>query len=135
MIPDNDETVATGRAIERRRYGYIPVRCSICRRLIWRYSIALEEPPEVPESRYEWVLCKPCYDALLIELSRSTLRSPLRLRIAIGLVAADRSPQAHRGARSEQEQFSREFAWFTWAIIIFAVLHVVILVIIWTIPK
>lgn len=47
------------------------------------------------EPRLSWTLCKGCYHALLAELRRSPIRSPLRLRIAIGLVASERWPQAY----------------------------------------
>jgi len=70
-------------------------RCSVCTSRIWFGSIPLVEPEGVPEPCLSWLLCKYCYKALLVELHRSPVLSPLRLRIAIGLVAADRSPQAY----------------------------------------
>ncbi len=90
------------------------------------------EPVEAPEPRREWLLCKPCYKVLLEELSRSSIRSSLRLRIAMGFVAAERSPKAYM---SEHEAFKREFAWFTWALILFGLLHVAIFVILLAIPR
>lgn len=135
MIQDNDGTVASGSATERRTRWYKPIRCSICTSFIWLRAIALKEPEGVPEPRYEWVLCKSCYEALIAELSRSLLRSPMRLRVAMGLVAAERSPKAHPagGPSVEERQFQREFAWFTWAMVLFALFHLVIFVIIWTV--
>ena len=70
-------------------------RCSVCTGRIWFCPIPLAEPEGVPEPRLSWLLCKYCYKALLVELGRSPILSPLRLRIAIGLVAADRSPSAY----------------------------------------
>ncbi len=95
--------------------------------------IALKEPVGAPEPRHEWVLCKPCHEALLVEVSRSSLRSPARLRIAMGLVAAERSPTAYTMSTPTREQ--REFAWFTRLLILFALLHLVILVVLWAVPK
>jgi hypothetical protein len=53
------------------------------------------EPEGVPEPALSWTLCKPCFQALVVELRHSPVRSPLRLRIAMGLVAAERWPQAY----------------------------------------
>jgi len=99
--------------------------------------IALKEPIEAPEPRYEWVLCKPCHEALLEEMRRSIIRTPVRLRIAMGLVAAERSPNSYtvNPQKREEREFSREFAWFVWAIVLFGILHVAIFVILLAIPK
>ena len=137
MIPGNGEMAAARREIGQRGRWYKPLRCSICTSFIWFYPIVLEEPVEAPEPRHEWVLCKPCHEALLVELRRSSIRSPVRLRMAMVLVAADRSPKAYTMGTPmrEQQEFQREFAWFTWLLILFALLHLVILVIIWAVPK
>lgn len=137
MLPENDVTVAPGRETGQRWRWYNPPRCSICTSFIWFYPIVLEEAVEAPEPRHDWVLCKPCHEALLVELRRSTIRSAMRLRIAMGLVAAERSPKAYStSTRSpEQEAFQREFTWFKWLVIFFALLHLVIFVVIWAAPK
>lgn len=137
MLPDNERVTATAQATGQRGRWFRPMRCSICLRFIWFHRILLMEPVEAPEPRQHWVLCNPCHEALLVEIRRSTLRSTARLRIAVGLVAAERSPRAHtqQTSSSEQQQFQREFAWFTWALILFTLLHVVILLIIWTVPR
>ena len=136
-MPGNDVTVATRQKTGQRRRWYKRIRCSICTSFIWFYPIALKEPADAPEPRQEWLLCKRCHEALLVEMSRSSLRSPVRLRIAMGLVAAERSPKAYTTSTHtrEQQEFQREFAWFKWLVILFALLHLVILVIIWTVPK
>ncbi len=92
----------------------------------------MKEPHDAPEPRREWILCKLCYTMLLEELSRSVVRSPLRLRIAMGFVAAERSPKAYM---NEAQTFQREFAWFAWAIILFGLLHVAIFVILLAVPR
>lgn len=135
MLPDNESVIATTQPTRQRVRWFRPMRCSICLRLIWSHRITLTEPTEAPEPRQQWVLCNPCHEALLVEIRRSTLRSATRLRIAVGLVAAERSPRAHKTPSGEQRQFQREFAWFAWALIVFTLLHVVILLIIWTVPR
>jgi hypothetical protein len=51
----------------------------------------------------------------------------------MGFVAAERSPNAYapKLPPNDSEQLRREFAWFAWFIIIFAALHLVILIIWW----
>jgi len=67
-------------------------------------------------------------------MRHTPIRSPARLRIAMGLVAAERSPKAYSIIR-EQRAFQREFAWFVWLLVLFALLHVVIFVILLAVPK
>jgi hypothetical protein len=137
MRPGNDVPVATGRATAQGGRWYKPIRCSICTSFIWLHPIALKEPVGVPEPRQEWVLCKSCHTALLLEMRHSSIRSPARLRIAMGLVAAERSPTAYqiRSPMREQEAFQREFAWVIWGMILFTLLHLVIFVILLAVPK
>ena len=137
MMPENDLTDATGREIGQRGYWYKPIRCSICTSFIWFHPIALKEPVEAPEPRHEWVLCKPCHEALLVEMHRSSIRSPVRLRIAMGLVAAERSPNAYtiNTSMREQQDFQREFAWGMRLLIFFALFHIVIFAILFAVPK
>lgn len=56
---------------------------------------------------------------------RSSTRSPARLRIAIGLVASERSPEV-----SEYVRTQREFALVLWLLALFALFHMVIFAII-----
>ena len=136
MMPGNDITVAARRGTGQGGRWYKPIRCSICTSFIWFRPTALKEPDGAPEPRYEWVLCKLCHEALLVEMSRSSIRSPVRLRIAVGLVAAERSPKAYMSTPiREQQVFQREFAWFVWLLVLFAIFHLVIFVILWAVPR
>jgi len=104
---------------------------------IWLHPIALKEPVEAPEPHQEWILCKPCHEALLAEMRRSTIRSPSRLRIAMGLVAAERSPKAYTMSAypGERWEFEREFTWFMRLLILFGLFYVVIFVILLAVPR
>jgi hypothetical protein len=133
MTPGNDVTVDSRQETGQRGRWYKPIRCSICTSFIWFHSIALTEPTGAPEPRHEWVLCKPCHEALLLEMQRSSIRSPARLRIAMGLVAAERSPTAYNTTTHMREQ--REFAWGMRLLVLFALLHLVIFVILLAVPK
>jgi hypothetical protein len=64
-------------------------------------------------------------------MRRSSIRSPARLRIALGLVAAERSPRAYNTEMRE----AREFVWAMWLIALFGLLHLVIFALLLTIPK
>jgi hypothetical protein len=137
MMPENDATVATRDATEQKKRWYKPVRCSICTSWVWFRPVELKELVGGPEPLRKWVLCKPCHEAILAEMRRSPLRSPARLRVAIGLVAAERSPGAY-GSKThirEQQAFQREFAWAMWLVALFALFHVVILFILLAVPK
>jgi hypothetical protein len=132
MTTGQDGAIATRRETGQTGRRYKPLRCSICMKFIWSHPIVLEEPIEVPEPRFEWILCKACHEALLMEMDRSSLRLPVRLRIAMGLVAAERSPKAYS---NEQQVFQREFTWVMRLLILFALLHVVIFIILMTVPR
>jgi hypothetical protein len=137
MMPGNDGMDGIRQVIGQRWYRYILSCCSICTSVVWFHPIALKEPVGVPEPRQEWVLCKPCHEALLVELDRSSLRSPTRLRIAIGLVAADRSPNVYNISPHvhEQQAFQREFTWGIRFLVFFALLHLVIFAILLAVPR
>ncbi|MEO8973775.1 MAG: hypothetical protein ABI406_19480 [Ktedonobacteraceae bacterium] len=136
-MPGNDGTDGIRQFIGQRGYRYILSCCSICTSVVWFHHIALKEPVGAPEPRHEWILCKPCHEALLVEMRRSSLRSPVRLRIAIGLVAAERSPIPYDRIPHihEQQTFQREFVWGVRFMIFFALLHLVIFAILLSVPR
>ena len=72
----------------RKQKRGLTTSCSVCTRRIWFDPIYLQEPEGIPVPRNFWVLCKECHGLLMTEFRRSPVRSPFRLRIAIGLVAA-----------------------------------------------
>jgi hypothetical protein len=91
-----EPALVTTRGNPRKTRRRIVARCSICTRRCWFNAIPIMEPEGVPDQRRKWMLCSHCHQALLDEMRNSPVRSPLRLRIAMGLVAAERSPKAHR---------------------------------------
>lgn len=85
------------------------------------------EPEGVPEPRQAWTLCKRCHEALLVKMRLSPIRTPLRLRIAMGLVAAERSPNAYGVSRAP----ATDHTWIVvlaWGFGIAMVLHLVLIV-------
>ena len=119
--------VAAHQETSRRRRSN--ERCSICTQHIWFNAIPLREPESVPEPRRTWVLCSSCHQALLAEMRRSPVRSPYRLRIAMGIVAAERSPSAIRKPRP----LIGDRAWIVviaWGFVIAMLLHLLLIVMI-----
>lgn len=108
-------------------------RCAICRKRIWVGALTLEDSAEAPEPQQSWLLCKICHAAVLKELERSPLRSPLRVRVAVGLVAAERWPRA---ARSDGEREDRVWITFLyWGFAGAMLLHLAIIVLLAQIAK
>lgn len=104
--------------------------CSVCTRYIWFNPIRLEEPEGAPEPRLSWTLCKPCARALHVEMERSPVRSPLRLRIAIGMIAAERWPMAYQARIPEHISDRRWVIFMAVGFIIAMILHLALIVMI-----
>jgi hypothetical protein len=103
--------------------------CSICTSRIWFDAVHLMEPEDVPEPRHAWVLCRECYQALVVEMRRSPVRSPLRLRIAMGLVASERWPQSYSSAYAMIGD-RRRVIFIVWSFIIAMLVHLALIVMI-----
>ena len=132
IIRDGDSTVTLQKDKPHRTRKHSITRCSICERRTWYNSISPIEPEDVPEPRQEWSLCKRCHQELLVQLRLSPVRTPLRLRIAIGLVAAERSPYAYAPTRKPLTDRS----WIiimAWGFGIAMVLHLLLIVMLATI--
>ena len=104
--------------------------CSVCTRRIWFDPIYVREPEGVPEPRLSWVLCKQCHGVLMAEFRRSPVRSPLRLRIAMGLIAAERSPHAYPTRMSEHISDHRWIIFIALGTFIAMLLHLALIVMI-----
>jgi len=71
-------------------------RCAICTNRTAGSMLAFHERPGQSITQLEcktWLLCADCAAAVVTEVERSALRTPLRLRIALGVVAAERRPE------------------------------------------
>lgn len=103
------------------------MRCSICARHLGRTVAYLEETGEVPEPRQEWVLCEPCADAVRHQMEQAPVHSPLRLRVAVALVATERTPQARRARRGQLSDTQWINVLF-WAFILGLLAHLALIV-------
>ncbi len=70
-------------------------QCAICRRRESDTIVSLQEYLELPVPQRTWLLCRRCAAAILVEIERVALQTPLRVRIAVGIVAARRESQRH----------------------------------------
>jgi hypothetical protein len=104
--------------------------CSICTRRIWLDPVHLIEPEGVPEPRLSWTLCDECHRYLMTEMNRSPVRSPLRLRIAIAMVAAERWPMAYTTRVRTQDTDHRWIVLLSVGFFVAMLLHLVIIVLI-----
>lgn len=122
------ESAATARRDElRKARKREKVRCSICTHRTWLRTFYLMEPAGVPDPRQTWSLCESCHAALLEEMRRSPVRSPLRLRIAVGIVASERSPYVYAPSFKPL----KERSWLiiiAWLFVITMLLHLAIIV-------
>ena len=129
-MPENGTMTAVQQENARRLKKWTLTTCSVCTRYIWFNPIRLEEPVGVPEPRLSWTLCKPCAQALHIEMERSPVRSPLRLRIAIGMIASERWPMAYRDRLQERISDRRWIIFMAVGFIIAMILHLALIVMI-----
>jgi len=120
--------VAVRREPSRRQRRRVVTRCSICNGRIWFHPLRVIEPEGVPEPRLTWTLCKPCYHALLEEMRVSPVRSPLRLRIAVGIVASERWPQAYTTRVRMYLADRRLMVFIAVGLIVTMIIHLAILV-------
>jgi len=103
------------------------LRCDICKRRLGTTISYLEETGDVPDPRQSWVLCADCNDAVHVQMERAPVRSPLRLRVAIGIVSTERSP----AARHTQFGQLSDASWmkvFFWIFLITMLVHLAVIV-------
>lgn len=121
---------------ESSRKGWMHTKhCSICRQRIWFEPLKVLEPEDAPEPRHSWVLCKQCYNALVTELRRAKIHTPLRVRVAIGMVAAERWPLAYPNSLHAHGADRRFIALLAFGFFIFMIVHLVFLVLVAGIMK
>lgn len=129
-MPKDGAKTAVQQENARRLKKWTLTTCSVCTRYIWFNPIHLEEPEASPEPHLSWTLCKPCAQALHIEMERSPVRSPLRLRIAIGMIASERWPMAYRDRIHEHVSDRRWIIFMAVGFIIAIILHLALIVMI-----
>jgi hypothetical protein len=103
-------------------------RCSICNIRLRSSAVPINEPEGVPEPHHSWILCRDCYQAVIEEVRRSPVRSPLRLRIAVGMVASVRSPDSFsKTAHSIRDDY-RKFVIITMVFVSAMLVHLALIV-------
>lgn len=74
-------------------------KCAICSRRTSEGMFAFHECVELAVPCQTWLLCQGCAAAIMAQLEHSAVHSPLRIRIAVGLVAAERRPRSRHTIR------------------------------------
>lgn len=75
----------------------VRARCDVCGGLLGSRAYYLEEDADLPDPRQAWTICAACNDAVLRQLDLVAVQTPLRLRVAVGVVASERAtPDALR---------------------------------------
>ena len=103
------------------------LRCAICERRVGSTLTYMEETGDVPEPRQSWLLCRVCSQAVREQLDRSPLTSPLRLRVAVGLVASERTPEARREHFGQLSDRNWERVFF-WSFVLAMMAHLAVMV-------
>jgi hypothetical protein len=104
-----------------------PLRCAICARRLGSAICYLEETGDVPPPRQSWMLCIACNEAVKQQMALVPVQSPIRLRVAIGVVSTERTPAARR-ARRGQLTDRTWFKLFFWGAIITMLVHLALIV-------
>jgi hypothetical protein len=73
------------------------------------------------------MLCTVCNDAVKEQMALNPVQSPVRLRVAIGVVSTERTPAARR-ARLGQLTDKTWFKLFFWGAIITMLVHLALIV-------
>jgi hypothetical protein len=124
-----EPVVVVGRESSRKAKKRTNEHCSICTNRIRYDAVHLMEPEGVPEPRRSWILCQECYQVLLVEMRRSPIRTPLRLRIAMGLVASERWPQSYSSSFIMLGD-RKKILFIAWTFAIAMILHLALIVMI-----
>jgi len=105
----NDAPAAADAPTTRMKH----LTCSICGHRLGRNIHYVEETGDVPEPKLSWVLCASCDEAVHAQVDHSPLQTPVRLRVAVGLVAAERMPAARRAnfGQMTDEGWAKLFLW------------------------
>lgn len=111
-----------------------PLRCDICQCRLGSTISYLEETGDVPDPRQSWALCTECSDAVHEQMERAPVRSPVRLRIAVGVVSTERTPTARRIRRGQSSETS-VIKVLVWLFLITMLVHLAIIVAIAGIAK
>lgn len=113
-------------------------RCTICDRKLEQTAFYLTEGDDAPEPQQAWLLCASCNTAIQVELARTELHSPVRTRVAVGMVASARSP----GNRAKwwEERFWEDLddrdwnrmLWWFFMIVAFG--HIIVFIVLMMLP-
>jgi hypothetical protein len=110
------------------------IRCAICdlRSSGPLYRVVESASPD--DEPRSWLLCADCAAAVRQEVERADLRTPLRVRIAVGIVALQRRPRHYHfwneqfWEEDDDDAQTRVVKWFIFGLVIFKTLFIVLVI-------
>ncbi len=126
MHGNGTATVANG--ADNRRKKNSGKRCSICNIRLRASAVPIIKSEDVPQPRHSWILCRDCYQEVVAEVRRSPVRTPLRLRIAVGMVASSRSPDSYSSTAHAVRDDYRKFIFIAIVFILAMLVHLALIV-------
>lgn len=117
-------------------------RCAICLRrqreplrlLVADGPVGDDQEPEIETST--WLTCAGCAEAIEGEITRAGLQTPHRVRVAVGLIAAQRNPRQRPSIWSERywdemdnQTMSKLINWFIVGLIVLKTLAFIAIVV------
>jgi len=104
-----------------RSAGLALDRCSICVSKLRGEGYYLEEEPDVEAPRQCWMLCAGCQTLVQDQMNRVMLQTPMRTRVAVGMVAAECAPTADAEILDQEDSRGLDRLVFWTAIVAFVV--------------
>ncbi|HKS69719.1 MAG TPA: hypothetical protein VJQ45_04835 [Ktedonobacterales bacterium] len=95
MVPAREGMAARARGW----LASVRARCDVCGGLLGSKAYYFEEDAELPDPRQAWTICAACNDAVLQQLDRVAVQTPMRLRVAVAVVASERATPDSLSAR------------------------------------
>jgi hypothetical protein len=112
------------------------IHCAICDRRSSGPLYRVVESIPLDDEPHSWLLCADCAAAVRQEVERADLRTQLRVRIAVGIVALQLRARPHYHFWNEQfwEELddaaeTRIMEWFIFGLVIFKTLFIVLVII------
>lgn len=122
----------------RQRTGWLESmrpRCDVCGNRLGAPAFYFEEGLDLPDPRQTWTICADCNQALTRQLESPAVSTPMRLRVAMGVVASERATPEVINARqpdpaTEQRAERRTEHLLIWLFVILFAVHALVFILV-----